>query len=73
LRAGIAAPLPRPHDCRHAFATHALAAGLSAHAVAALLGHSDAGLVLRRYGHALPDEVARAGDTLSAWRRVRGV
>jgi len=35
LRAGIAAPLPRPHDCRHAFATHALAAGLSAHAVAA--------------------------------------
>jgi integrase len=63
--------LPRPHDCRHAFATHALAAGLSAHAVAALLGHADAGLVLRRYGHALPDEVARAGERLSAWRASR--
>ena len=42
----IAAPLPRFHDTRHAFASHALAAGLTAHAVAALLGHSDAGLVL---------------------------
>lgn len=71
--AGIAAPLPRPHDCRHAFATHALAAGLSPHAVAALLGHADAGLVYRRYGHALPDEVASAGNALSAWRRLRGV
>jgi hypothetical protein len=28
--------------------------------------------VLRRYGHALPDELARAGETLSAWRRARG-
>ncbi len=65
--------LPRFHDCRHTFATHALGAGLSAHAVAALLGHSDAGLVLRRYGHALPDEVAGAGDTLSAFRRARGL
>ena len=58
-RAGIALPLPRFHDTRHAFASHALAAGLTAHAVAALLGHTDAGLVLRRYGHALPDELAR--------------
>lgn len=70
-RAGTAAPLPRPHDCRHAFATHALAAGVGAHAVAALLGHADAGLVLRRYGHALPDEVAGAGAALSAWRAAR--
>jgi integrase len=64
-------PLPRFHDCRHAYATHALAAGLSAHAVAAVLGHADAGLVLRRYGHALPDEVAGAGAALSAWRTQR--
>jgi integrase len=71
LRAGLGEPLPRLHDCRHAFATHLLAAGLSAHAVAALLGHADAGLVLRRYGHALPEEVARAGTVLSAWRAAR--
>jgi integrase len=64
----IGEPLPRFHDTRHAYATHALAAGLSAHAVAQLLGHSDAGLVWRRYGHALPDELARAADTLAAFR-----
>jgi integrase len=69
--ANVTEPLPRLHDCRHAFASHALAAGLTAHAVAKLLGHSDAGLVLRRYGHALPDELAGAGDALSAWRKAR--
>jgi integrase len=69
----IPQPLPRFHDTRHAYATHTLAAGLTAHAVAALLGHSDAGLVLRRYGHALPDELAQAGERLSAWRQARGV
>jgi integrase len=70
--AGLAEPLPRFHDARHAFASHALAAGLSAHAVAVLLGHSDAGLVWRRYGHALPDEVAQAGEALAAFRAARG-
>jgi integrase len=73
LRADVPDLLPRPHDCRHAFATHLLAAGLTAHAVAALLGHADAGLVERRYGHPLPDELARAGETLSSWRRGRGL
>jgi integrase len=56
---------------RHAYATHALAAGLTAHAVARLLGHASAELVHRRYGHALPDELASAGDRLSAWRAAR--
>lgn len=69
--ARIAEPLPRFHDSRHAFASHALAAGLSAHAVAALLGHTDAALVWKRYGHALPDEVAEAGAKLGAWRQAR--
>jgi integrase len=71
LEAARKAPLPRFHDVRHAFASHALAAGLPAHAVARLLGHSDAGLVWRRYGHALPDELASAGERLSAWRSTR--
>jgi integrase len=71
--AKIPLPLPHPHDARHAFATHALAAGLTAHAVAELLGHADAALVTRRYGHALPDELASAGERLSSWRKARGV
>jgi integrase len=69
---GIELPLPRFHDCRHAFASHLLAAGVSAHAVAELMGHSDASLVMKRYGHAMPDELARAGNALSAWRAGRG-
>lgn len=60
--------LPHLHELRHAFATHALAAGLSAHVVARLLGHSSAALVWARYGHALPSELASAGEALSAWR-----
>jgi len=66
-----ASELPRLHDTRHAYATSLLAAGLTSHAVAALLGHADASLVDRRYGHALPDELATAGDKLSAWREAR--
>jgi integrase len=70
-KAKLSEPLPRFHDARHAYAAHALAAGLSAHAVAEILGHSDASLVWRKYGHALPDEVAGAGAALSQWRRSR--
>jgi integrase len=71
--ADIAEPWPRVHDLRHAAATHWLAAGLSAHAVARLLGHADAGLVWRRYGHALPDELAGAGAALERFRQARGL
>jgi integrase len=70
-RAAAVLPEPRFHDTRHAYATHMLAAGLSAHAVAELLGHSDAGLVWRRYGHALPDEIATGAERLSAWRAAQ--
>ena len=57
----------------HGYATHALRAGLTVHAVGDLLGHSDAGLVLRRYGHALPDELASAGAILDSFRQARGI
>lgn len=73
LKAARSEPLPRPHDTRHAYATHLLALGMTAHAVADLMGHEDAALVTRRYGHALPEELASAGDRLSAWRKARGL
>ncbi|WP_217915656.1 tyrosine-type recombinase/integrase [Miltoncostaea marina] len=56
------------HDLRHTAATFWLAAGLTVHAVAELLGHVDAALVLRLYGHALPAEVSTAGERMEAWR-----
>jgi integrase len=69
VAAKIAEPLPRFHDLRHTYATQALAAGVGVHAVANLLGHSTAALVLARYGHALPGEVAAAAGALEAWRQ----
>ena len=58
----------RPHDLRHNFATHALASGTRSHVTADLLGHADAGLVERRYGHSTSNELAAAPGKLEAWR-----
>jgi integrase len=71
--AKVAEPLPNPHDARHAYATWMLRAGVSVHGVAALLGHADAALVLKRYGHALPDELSGAADSLTTWLRGREI
>jgi integrase len=70
-----AAKLPglRVHDLRHTCATFWLAAGLSVHAAAELLGHVDAALVLRLYGHALPAEVSTAAERLEGWRAAQRV
>jgi integrase len=48
-----------------------LAAGVGTYAVAELLGHADEGLVRKRYGHALPDEVAGAARALETFRLSR--
>lgn len=62
--AGLAEPLPKTHDLRHAYASAMLRAGLSMHALADLLGHSGPALVMARYGHAYRDEVSGAGLAL---------
>jgi hypothetical protein len=53
--AEVPAPGPRKHQRRHRLAC----------------GRPPEGLLLRRYGHALSDEVAGAGAALSAWRVAR--
>lgn len=68
VASAVALPAPTFHDARHAYATHVLRAGLTLHAVARLLGHRDVSLVARRYGHALPDELADAGRILDRFR-----
>jgi integrase len=65
--AKLAAPLPTIHSLRHSAATWWLASGLTVHAVAELLGHSDPTLVIRRYGYALPAERSAAGERLEAF------
>jgi integrase len=57
-----------PHDLRHHFASVLLAAGLSVVDVAELLGHENASMVLRVYGHLIPggeDRMRKAVD--AAW------
>lgn len=67
--ARLAEPLPTPHDLRHAHASMQLARGATAHEIAQVLGHADAGLVNERYGHALSERIATSGDALEAFLR----
>jgi hypothetical protein len=61
--AKMAAPLPAS-TTSVTRSRRTLSVPASAHAVAELLGHADAALVLARYGHALPGEVASAGTVI---------
>ena len=49
-----------------------MAAGLTVHAVAQLLGHSSPQLVMARYGHAYRSEVFSAAERLDALMAERG-
>lgn len=56
----------RPHDLRHAMATHMLADGAPLHAVQERLGHASAAFTLERYGHVLPGSQRQAAETFAA-------
>jgi integrase len=62
--AGLGEPVPRLHDLRHAYASALLAAGLTVHAVAELLGHASPALVMARHGHAYAEEKASSAMAL---------
>ncbi|WP_226355155.1 site-specific integrase [Pseudonocardia sp. ICBG601] len=77
-RTGKDAPAALPthvttHDLRHHFASLLLASGSGPVAVAELLGHENATLVLTTYGHLMPgsEEVARKAID-AAWTTSRG-
>jgi integrase len=68
-RAVEAAGLPKgttSHDLRHHYASVLLAAGESVVAVAERLGHDDAALVLKTYGHLMPDSDDRTRSAIDA-------
>lgn len=69
--AGLAPPVPKLHDLRHAYASAMLRAGISMHALADLLGHSGPALVMARYGHAYRDELLGAGEALERFVGTR--
>jgi integrase len=56
------------HDLRHAYASWLLASGESVVAVAERLGHENATLVLKTYGHLMPDSEDRTRRAIDgAW------
>ncbi len=66
-RAGLTAGTTT-HDLRHHYASVLLAAGESVVAVAERLGHENAALVLRTYGHLMPDSEDRTRRAVDeAW------
>jgi integrase len=56
------------HEARHTYASTMLAAGVGARVVAELMGHADAGLVWKRYGHVLPGAEVEAVAAFDAYQ-----
>jgi integrase len=62
-----------PHDLRHHYASVLLAGGESVVAVAERLGHDNATMVIKVYGHLLPDSEDRTRRVVDqAWSRGSG-
>ena len=62
----------RVHDLRHSYATALLTAGVAIKTVADLLGHADATMVLRTYGHTLAVSKREAANVLEGcWHEQR--
>ena len=57
------------HDCRHTFASFAIAAGVNAKALSSYMGHSSVSITLDRYGHLMPGNEAEAATLLDAYLR----
>jgi integrase len=55
------------HDLRHTYASLMIAAGVGPMEVAEQMGHRDARLVLRRYGHLYPGATNRAARALGEY------
>jgi integrase len=49
-----------PHECRHTFATIAIAAGVNIKALQTFMGHASITITLDRYGHVLPGSESEA-------------
>jgi len=55
------------HDCRHAYASYAIAAGVNIKTLSAYMGHSSITVTIDRYGHLLPGNEAEAARLLDRY------
>ena len=65
MRAGL--PLVTLHDCRHTFASFAIAAGMNAKTLSTIMGHADIATTYDLYGHLLPGSEDEATARLDAF------
>ena len=61
------------HDLRHTYASLLIAANVQPMVVAEQLGHTDARLVLQRYGHLYPGAAAQAAMALDLYLKAATV
>jgi integrase len=55
------------HECRHTYASFAIAAGVNAKALSTYMGHANISITLDRYGHLMPGNEAEAVGLLDAF------
>ena len=56
-----------PHECRHTFASIAIAAGVNIGTVSAALGHASVTITWDRYHHLMPGTMDQAGDLIQKY------
>lgn len=56
-----------PHECRHSFASIAIAAGVNIGTVSAALGHASVTITWERYHHLMPGTMDQAADLIQAY------
>jgi integrase len=60
------------HDCRHTYASFAIAAGVNAKALSTYMGHSSVAITFDRYGHLMPGSETEAAGLLDAYLETTG-
>src|SRR5215218_8742420 len=60
------------HECRHSFASTAIAAGVNIGTVSAALGHASVTITWDRYHHLLPGTMDQAADLIPSYAAAAG-
>jgi integrase len=60
------------HDCRHTFASIAIAAGVNIGTVSAALGHASVTITWDRYHHLMPGTMEQAGELIQSYIEASG-
>ena len=55
------------HECRHTFASIAIAAGVNIGTVSTALGHASVQTTLKTYDHLMPGTMEQAGELIQTY------